>query len=78
MGKDIFLVRLIRVKARIVAVKRLPGTRVLPGGGSVPDGALANQALAAMAVTSTRMPGTASAATPTAARTGQGLAKKRW
>jgi hypothetical protein len=29
----VFLVRLIRVKARIVAAKRLPGTRVLPGGG---------------------------------------------
>ena len=36
------------------------------------------QPLAAIAVTSTRMPSTANAATPTAARTGQGLAKKRW
>ena len=35
------------------------------------------QALAAIAVTSTRIPSTAKAATPTAARTGQGLAKKR-
>ena len=35
------------------------------------------QALAAIAVTSTRIPSTASAATPTAARTGHGLAKKR-
>lgn len=35
------------------------------------------QALAAIAVTSTRMPSTARLATPTAARTGQGLAKKR-
>ncbi|MND58956.1 hypothetical protein D3C80_501310 [compost metagenome] len=34
-----------------------------------------NQALAAIAVTSTRMPSTASEATPTAARTGHGLAK---
>ena len=36
------------------------------------------QALAAMAVTSTRMPSTASAETPTAARTGHGLEKNRW
>jgi hypothetical protein len=36
-----------------------------------------DQALAAIAVTSTRMPSTASDATPTAARTGHGLAKKR-
>ena len=35
------------------------------------------QPLAAIAVTSTRMPSTASDATPTAARTGHGLAKKR-
>ncbi|PVZ53750.1 hypothetical protein C9422_26820 [Pseudomonas sp. B1(2018)] len=34
-----------------------------------------DQALAAIAVTSTRMPSTASEATPTAARTGHGLAK---
>ncbi|MPQ84118.1 hypothetical protein F0170_09040 [Pseudomonas sp. MAFF 730085] len=33
------------------------------------------QALAAIAVTSTRMPSTARAATPTAARTGHGVAK---
>ena len=32
----------------------------------------------ASAVTSTRMPSTAREATPTAARTGYGLAKKRW
>ena len=38
---------------------------------------LSSQPLAAIAVTSTRMPSTASAATPTAARTGQGLLKKR-
>jgi len=37
-----------------------------------------SQPLAAIAVTSTRMPSTASEATPTAARTGHGLAKKRW
>ena len=36
-----------------------------------------SQPLAAMAVTSTRIPATASSATPTAARTGHGLAKKR-
>lgn len=40
-------------------------------------GAVLNQPFAAIAVTSTRMPSTANAATPTAARTGQGLAKKR-
>jgi len=34
-----------------------------------------DQALAAIAVTSTRMPSTANEATPTAARTGHGLAK---
>jgi hypothetical protein len=39
---------------------------------------LRTQPLAAIAVTSTRMPSTAREATPTAARTGQGLAKKRW
>ncbi len=36
-----------------------------------------NQPLAAIAVTSTRMPSTASSDTPTAARTGHGLLKKR-
>jgi len=36
------------------------------------------QRLAAIAVTSTRMPSNASEATPTAARTGHGLLKKRW
>ena len=36
-----------------------------------------DQALAAIAVTSTRIPSTANDATPTAARTGHGLAKKR-
>jgi len=37
-----------------------------------------DQRLAAIAVTSTRMPSNASEATPTAARTGHGLLKKRW
>jgi hypothetical protein len=34
----IFLVRLVTVEARIVAAKRLTGTRVLPGGAHSPSG----------------------------------------
>jgi hypothetical protein len=36
----IFLVRLVTVEARIVAAKRLTGTRVLPDGAHSPSGAI--------------------------------------